>query len=235
MASLLAVQLRHKLEAYLGRELTVRQVKKVEEIILNFKPWYPTRFLEALEETLSHESTRQRNWGLFYFPLYAVAKAFRGYTRRSNMVYLRGRLRRVYDQCDALGGDGYGEKDLSAILFLAGECTDKEIHHTFTIARTYGLRTIRHLRGIILKNRALAIQPRLTDLGFGENAKVKEQVTLWANSKYPVVKSLQDLYYHRIFTLQDREKPVRFRFDWDELNESEEVTDGPIHDTETTA
>lgn len=233
MASQLAIQLRHRVEAYLGRGLSFNQIKHCEEIIINFKPWVPLRFLEGLEKTLVGTRQRSRNWGLFYFPLYALAREFRGFTRRADLVFLVGRMHRIYRQCDLMAGDGYEEKDLSSILFLVEECSDQEIEATFTIARTYGLRTVRHLRGIILKNRAVAVLPHLKSLKLEDDEAFKQKLTQWANSKYPDVGMLRGLYKHRINNIVRGKS--RLRFVWDELEELNKETTDDKPDERSTA
>jgi hypothetical protein len=227
MASKLAVQLRHRLEAYLSRGLSIHQVHRCEEIVINFRPWVPLRYLDALVKALGDHHRTSRNWGMFYYPLYAMGHSFRGYFRRSDLVFIRGRFRRIYEKCDLLAGSEFEEKDLAAILFLANNCTDKEIHGAFTIARTYGLRTLRHLRGIVLKNRAVAIQPHLKSLRLDTDEKFKEKISQWVESRYPVVGMMQRLYsfrVHHVLTAQ-----TKLRFTWEEMDELDkgENSDGP--------
>jgi hypothetical protein len=225
MASLLAVELRHRIEAFLGRELTVRQVWHCEEIIINFRPWVPLRYLDALAEALPQDNPSNRNWGLFYYGLYAMGRGFRGYTRRSDFLYLRGRLHRIYRDCDLLAGDGFGEKDLAAILFLANDCTDSEVGTIITIARIHGFRTLRHLRGIILKNRAVAVLPHLRSLKVDREVEFKAKVEAWGAAKYPVVDRLRELYAKRISNILSGKSKMRFTWD-DEQELSEESDDG---------
>ena len=152
-----------------------------------------------------------------------MGKAFKGYFRRDKLVFLRGRIHRVYRQCDLMGGDGYGEKDLSAILFMARHCTDKEIEIALTLARTHGLRTLRHVRGIILKNRAAAVEPNLESIGLSGDTRLCTEVKRWAHLKYPDARGLRELYSMRIRNIvRGRNKN---RFAWDDLNEHEEPDD----------
>lgn len=225
MASLAAVQLRKKIEGFLGRGLTIRQVQHCEELVVNFKPGFPERFLEGLSSTLEASRCTMRNWGIFYFPLYAMAKSFRGYARRDDFYFLRGRLHRIYRECDLMAGDGFGEKDLAAILFLADECSDGEIHAATTIARTYGLRTIRHLRGIILSNRARAFQPHLQSFGLDKDEKLCTLIGTWAAAKYPDVSMLRQLYRTRAESFLRKKKSPQYSWDWDHLNNSKEIDD----------
>jgi hypothetical protein len=228
VASLLAVQLRHRVEAYLGRGLTAGCVRKCEEIIINFKPWVPLRYLEGLGQTMGPHRKHIRTWSMFYYPLYALARSFRGYTRREDLVFIRGKLAGIYHQCDLMAGDGFGEKDLASILFFASDCSYMEFEISFSVARTYGLRTIRHLRGIILKNRAVAIQPYLEALGALVDVKTRQDIAIWSNTKYPDVAKLRKLYEFRVQHVKQGKS--RFRFVWNELdNQEEENADRPNH------
>lgn len=236
MASLLAVQLRHRIEAYLGRGLTIRQVKHCEEIVINLKPWVPLRYLEGLTRALGKDRQSMRNWGMFYFPLYALASEFRGFVRRKDFIFLKGRVHRIYRKCDLMAGDGFGEKDLDAVLFLVDECTDPEIETTFTIARTYGLRTLRHLRGIILKNRAVTILPNIPSLGLETDEKFCSQISQWAASKYPDVGSLRKRYRHRVNSILRGRTTLRSLWnEMDELHDPKEEGNGPEKNADTPA
>lgn len=230
MASLLAVQLRKKVEAFLGRGLKPGLVWKCEELIINFKPWVPQRYLEGLSENLENTRVTMRNWGIFYFPLYAMAKSFRGFARRDTFYFLKGSLAGLYQRCDLMAGDGFGEKDLSAILFLANECTNPEIEIAFTTARITGLRTIRHLRGIILANRARAVLPHPESLGMEEGPgrdQALAVVSKIAAQNYPDVSALDQLYKFRIINAKNRRVKIDFLWDRDHLNDSTEVDDEP--------
>jgi hypothetical protein len=221
MPSLAAVKLRHRLEAFLGRGLTIRQNLACEEIVINFKPWFPLRFLEGIQKSVRLGEGWAHNWGIYYIPLITLGRDFPGYSRRHDMIRIRGRLRRIYEQCDLMAGDGYGEKDLASAIFLTEECTDAEIHAVFTIAKTYGLRTIRHLRGIVLKNRAIVLQPLAPTRTMGDS--IRNKIDQWAKTDYPAVGRLREIYELQFRSEILTEKKVRFS--WENLNNSQEESD----------
>lgn len=135
-----------KIQQYLERALTEEELIKCDELNLNY---YTQAILGYVSGLIKKNSPK--DFEIVYTAI--MNGLLRGAYRRHDLIYIRGRLETIYRRMHALTGDGMSNSELEAIIFLAEDCTDKEIDAAIAVARNRGINHIKYVRAVVEGNR----------------------------------------------------------------------------------
>ena len=183
-------------QRYLGRALTQDEQLQCEELNLN---WYTNAILGYVEGLIKKKSPK--NFDFVYYPI--MNGLLRGAYRRHDILYLRDRMKQVYLKLHAFVGDGMSNAELEACIFMAEDCSDKEIDSALAVARLKGVHHLKYVRAVIEGNRKAvsrrAMQTKLRRFVPTEHER-RERVSV------PMVPAIREAWRHR---LNDAKEKIR--------------------------
>ncbi|MFA5936704.1 MAG: hypothetical protein WC822_02385 [Candidatus Paceibacterota bacterium] len=146
MPSKVALLIVQKCEEYLERELTHDEQIKCEELNINY---HTNAILAYIDGLIRKEAPR--DFGLVYHAI--MNGLLRGAYRRHDLIHIEGRFKEVYDRLHSFVGDGMSNAELEAVIFMAEDCTNKEMEAAIAVARMRGVHHIKYVRAVIEGNR----------------------------------------------------------------------------------
>lgn len=149
MPSKSALEVIGRAQEWLDRALTTEEQYQCEELILNYYTRSVVRFVSGFIK----KSTPQ-DFRLLYHPV--MNGMLRGAYRRHDIIYMKDRMKEVYDKIQTFVGDGMSDKELESVIFMADDCTDKEIDSAIVASRVKGVHHAGYVRAIIEGNRRAA-------------------------------------------------------------------------------
>lgn len=193
MPSATALRIELKAREFLNRELTRGERLQCEELALNLYP----KALIAYVDRLIRRKVNPKSFSLIYQPARNVV--FRYSHRRSDWIYMKGRMGNVYARVGEFVGDGFSERELDAIVFLADDCTQAELDAAIAYARGRGIHSVAYLKACILGNRKRymlgAVRSGKLQQYIGDVKEIKE---LLIGAQVPRIDKLRDLWRFRV-------------------------------------
>lgn len=142
-----------KTEEYLGEALTADQLIQCEELNLNYFTGPIIRYIDGLIK-----KNAPKDFGLVYHAI--MNGVMRGALRRNDLIYLKDRMREVYERLHKFVGDDFSQGELESIIFMAEDCSDREINAALSVARSRNVHHLKYVRAVIENNRRAASRGR---------------------------------------------------------------------------